>query len=315
MDPARPGFASDSGWTLESFNRRLRTLKHYKARPNTNKEYEADRKSLKIWRAGGGVGKFYGQAIREMFLGNPPAACSHMGGRPGDRPKNCPCEPCHWLRRFDSWLPPPGTPKDSAVAHQLNVDPAGLASLPTSADTGEAAWVGDEALEQVRQFVELHVHDTNGVAPFLTVSLSYGYQRFEFPESEGHSALRCKMQPTSLVIHVAIEKAQKVFRTIYGTDRVRYSNDRWIVDASRSQNDMFPLVEQALVQLERTLPDAMVTLTVTCSRDDFDTEIENPPAVASATDLRVLERVFQQWPLGEEKGEIVLVRGALRRAK
>jgi hypothetical protein len=191
----------------------------------------------------------------------------------------------------------------------------GLASLPTSADSGEAAWCGDQELERLQEFVELHVHDTNGAAPFLTVSLSYGYQRFELSESGEHTALRGKMQPTSLVIHLTMAKAQKVFRTIHDTGRVRYSNNRWLVDASQSQNDMMPLVEQALVQLERTTPGAVVTLTVTCSRDDFDTEIENPPAGASATDLRVLERVFQQWPLGTEKGEIVLARGALRRAK
>ncbi|MCA4918806.1 MAG: hypothetical protein ING82_05225 [Roseomonas sp.] len=296
------GHASDKSWTQHDFNVKLKNLKAYRHRPNTTEDKESDRKNFDRWSAGGSVGPFYGAAIQEMFLGNPPA-CDTVGKRNGVSSSDCACEPCRWKRRLDSWL------TTSKKGRKTNVP----REQPASAETAEAKWSGGRALKSLRKFVELHIHDTTGSTPHLTVSLSYSYGRFNLPKFDELPELRVKIQPTSLVIHLKIRKAQKIHRTIFQNDRVSYGSDRWIVNASRAFNDTFPLVEQALVQLEQTLPGAVVTLTVTCSQDDLDPEIENPPEGATATDLRVLERVFQKWHPGMEEEEIVLARGALRR--
>ena len=308
----RKGYACGKPWTQLTFNAALKNLEIYKDRPNTTKEKEADRNTLKKWCAGASVSPFYGAAIREMFLGNPPA-CDVVGKGNEVPSSNCACEPCHWKRRLDSWLTASKKGQKTNVPREQAVPPAGPTSLPASAETAEVVWSGDRALESLRKFVELRVYDTTGSTPKLTVSLSYSYERFKLPESEEFPELRVKIQPTLLVIHLKTEKAQKIHRRIFQNDRVRYGVDRWIVDATRAFNDTHPLVEQALVQLEQTLPGAVVTLTVTCSQDDLDPEIENPPEGATATDLRVLERVFQKWQPEMEEEEIVLVRGTLRR--
>lgn len=308
----RKGYACGKPWTQLTFNAALKNLEIYKDRPNTTKEKEADRNTLKKWRAGASVGPFYGAAIREMFLGNPPA-CDVVGERNGVPSSTCSCKPCHWKRRLDTWLKSSTTARNTNVPREQAVSPAGPTILPPGAETAEAVWSGDRALESRRKFVELHVHDTTGSTPYLTVSLSYGYERFTLEECNGIPELRVKSQPTSLVIRPTMVKAQKVHRTVLNNDRVSHSNGCWVVDASPSLNDMTPLVEQALVQLDQTLPGAVVDLTVTCSQDDFKVEIQNPPEGASATDLRVLERVFQKWQLGMDKEELVMVRGALRR--
>jgi hypothetical protein len=308
----KKGHASGTAWTKHAFNAKLKDLQSYQERRNSPEEKEADRNTFKNWLAGGSVGSFYGAAIQEMFLGKPPA-CDVVGKGNEVPSSNCACEPCHWKRRLDSWLTASKKGRKINVPREQAVNPAGPTSQPASAETAEAVWSGDRALESLRKFVELHVHDTTGSTPNLTVSLSYSYERFKLPESEEFPELRVKIHPTLLVIHLKMEKAQKIHRRIFRNDRVRYGVDRWIVDASRTFNDTFPLVQQALVQLEQTLPGAVVTLTVTCSQDDLDPEIENPPEGATATDLRVLERVFQKWQPGMEEGEIVLARGALRR--
>jgi hypothetical protein len=308
----KKGYASGTPWTQQSFNAALMKLTIYEHRPNTTKGKEADRNSFKRWRGGEPPGLFYSAVMREIFLGNPPA-CDVVGKGKGHPNNNCACEPCHWKRRLDSWLTASKKGQKTNVPREQAVPPAGPTSLPASAETAEAVWSGDRALEASRKFVELHVHDTTGNTPYLTVSLSYGYERFTLEECNELQELRVKIQPTSLVIRPTMVKAQKVHRTVLNNDRVCHSNGCWVVNASPSLNDMTPLVEQALVQLEQTLPGAVVDLTVTCSQDDFKVEIQNPPEGASATDLRVLERVFQKWQLGMDKEELVMVRGALRR--
>jgi hypothetical protein len=308
----KKGYASDKPWTERSFNVALSKLDIYKDRETKSKDKEADRGSFTRWRAGKTVGPFYSAVIREMFLGNPPA-CDVVGKGNGVSNNNCACEPCRWKRRLDSWLTASKEGRKTNVPREQAVNPAGPTSLPASAESAEAKWSGGRALKSLRKFVELHIHDTTGSTPHLTVSLSYSYGRFNLPKFDELPELRVKIQPTSLVIHLKTRKAQKIHRTIFQNDRVSYGSDRWIVNASRAFNDTFPLVEQALVQLEQTLPGAVVTLTVTCSQDDLDPEIENPPEGATATDLRVLERVFQKWQPGMEEEEIVLARGALRR--
>ena len=309
----KKGYASGTPWTQQSFNRALKETTIYKRRSNTTKDKEADRNSFnKSWLPGKPPGTFYGPAMREIFLGNPPA-CDVVGKNKGDPKSNCVCEPCRWKRRLDPWLASSPTVRKKNVPRGQAAPPAAPTSQNTGAETAEAVWTGDQALEKLQKFVELHVHDTTGSTPYLTVSLSYGYERFTLEECNELQELRVKIQPTSLVIRPTMVKAQKVHRTVLNNDRVRHSNGCWVVDASPSLNDMTPLVEQALVQLEQTLPGAVVDLTVTCSQDDFKVEIQNPPEGASATDLRVLERVFQKWQLGMDKEELVMVRGALRR--
>jgi hypothetical protein len=307
----KEGYASGTPWTQQSFNRKLQDTTIYKARAAI-KPKQADRNSFKTWRAGIPPGPFYGPAMREIFLGKSPV-CGAVGKSNGVPNNNCTCEPCGWQRRLDPWLASSPTVRKKKIPRGQAAPLAAPTTQNTGAETVEAVWSGDRALESLSKFVELHVHDTTGNTPYLTVSLSYGYERFTLEECNELQELRVKIQPTSLVIRPTMVKAQKVYRSVLNNDRVRHSNGCWVVDASPSLNDMTPLKEQVLVQLEQTLPGAVVDLTVTCSQDDFKVEIQNPPEGASATDLRVLERVFQKWQLGMDKEELVMVRGALRR--